>query len=77
MMQSLSQLSLTELCDKLSEFTARYSKSMLNGFTEKEFAELRALIEALQKEIARRKPGGMNSKEDSQKKFPPHQSAGA
>jgi hypothetical protein len=27
---------------------------MLNGFTEKEFAELRSLIEALQKEIARR-----------------------
>lgn len=55
MNQDFTKLSLTELFDKLSESTALYSKSMLNGLSEKEFAELRLLIETLQKEIAKRK----------------------
>ena len=69
---NLSQLSLNELYDKLSESTTLYTKSMLNGFSEKEFTELRALIESLQNEIAKRKAA-----DPSHNIFPPQQSASA
>ena len=75
MNHDFSQLNLVELCDKLSECTDLYSKSKLNSFSDMEFVELRALIEALQKEIAKRKPkkgGG----DDSSFLFPPKQSKG-
>jgi hypothetical protein len=76
MNQDFSQLNLIELCDKLSECTELYSKSMMKGFSDKEFFELRALIEALQKEIARRKPA-KGGDDDSSFLFPPQQSASA
>ncbi len=75
MNKNLSQLSLTELHDKLSECTALYSKSMLNGFSEKEFSELRTLIEDLQKEIAERKTSANSAK--ALNTIPPPQSASA
>ena len=77
MNHDFSQLNLIELCDKLAECTDLYSKSKLNvnGFSDKEFVELKALIKALQKEIAKRKStkgGG----DDSNYLFPPQQSTG-
>jgi hypothetical protein len=74
MNDDLSTLNLVELYDKLSECTSSYSKSMLNGLPEKEFKELRSLIESLQKEIAKRKKDSTN---DSHTLFPPHHSASA
>ena len=76
MNQDLSKLSLNELYDKLSESTALYSKSRKNGFSEMEFAELRAFIEALQKEIEKQKKAKPGD-DDSRFLFPPQQSASA
>ena len=77
MNEGFSQLSLTELYDKLSECTVLYSKSMKNGFSEKEFTELKLLIERLQKEIAHRRSTGGSGGDDSTFLFPPPQSASA
>jgi hypothetical protein len=66
-----SQLSLTELCDKLSELTATYSKSMLNGFSEKEFTELRSMIEGIQMEISKRKSAVTSRQSTESTKSPP------
>ena len=71
MKHDFSQLSLSELCDKLSENTALYSKSRLKSYSEKEFTELRALIEALQMEIAKRRPS-KGGGDDSAYICPPH-----
>ena len=76
MNNDFSSLSLSELYDKLSEFTITYSKSMLNGFSEKEFAALRSQIEAIQKEIAKRKDADPKSI-DGNSFYPPPQSANA
>ena len=76
MNNEFSSLSLNELYDKLSEFTITYSKSMLNGFSEKEFATLRSQIEAIQKEIAKRKDADSKSI-DGNSFYPPPQSANA
>jgi len=73
-MNDLSTLSLNELYDKLSEFTTLYSKSMLNGFSEKEFGQLRAQIEEIQREIAKRKASTSKSS-GGRSSFPPQQSA--
>jgi hypothetical protein len=66
-----SQLSLTELYDKLSELTATYSKSMLNGFSEKEFTELRSMIETIQMEISKRKSAITSRQSTESTKSPP------
>ena len=76
MNQDLSKLSLNELCDKLSESTALYSTSRKHGFSEKEFSELKAFIDALQKEIAKHKKAKRGD-DDSSYLFPPQQSASA
>jgi hypothetical protein len=77
MNHDLSTLSLVELYDNLSECTSTYSKAMLNGLPDKEFKELRSLIEALQTEIAKRKKDSSDSFDDSQTLYPPHHSASA
>ena len=77
MNQDLSQLNLTELHDRLSDFTAEYSKSMLNGLTEKEFRALQAQIEQLQKEIAERKKDSSSPGNNTTDMFPPPKSATA
>jgi len=69
MNQDLSKLSLNELCDKLSESTALYSTARKNGFSEKEFVELKAFIDALQKEIAKHKKAKRGD-DDSSYLFP-------
>jgi len=76
MNQDLSKLSLNELCDKLSESTALYSKSRKHGFSEKEFTELKSFIERLQKEIAQQKKA-KHGDDDSSFLFPPQQPASA
>ena len=75
MNHDFSQLSLSELCDKLSECTSVYSKSRRNAIPEKEFTELMDLMDALQKEIAKRK--STRGDDDPPYLFPPHQSASA
>jgi hypothetical protein len=65
MNNDFSSLSLNELYDKLSELTITYSKSMLNGLSEKEFASLRSGIEEIQKEIAKRKDADSKSIDSS------------
>jgi hypothetical protein len=76
MNHDFSRLNLTELYDQLSECTALYSRSMLNGFSEKEFAELRSLIEALQNEIEKRR-STKSANDDSTHLHPPQQPANA
>jgi hypothetical protein len=76
MNKDFSSLSLNELYDQLSEFTITYSKSMLNGFSEKEFAALRSQIEAIQNEIAKRKDAESKSI-DGNSLYPPSSSATA
>ena len=77
MNQDLSNLNLTELHDRLSDFTTQYSKSMLNGLSEKDFKYLRTQIEQLQKEIAKRKKESLSQADNSKNHFPPQQSATA
>ena len=55
MNEKLTDLTLSDLFDKLSEFTAVYSKMMLNGASADECADLQLLIQVLQQEISRRK----------------------
>jgi len=77
MNQDLTNLSLTELHDRLSDYTAQYSKSMLNGLSENDFKSLRAQIEQLQKEIAKRKKDSSSQADNTRNMFPPQQSATA
>jgi len=57
MNEKLTQLTLTELVDKLSDCTAKFSKWPLDGSSPHHLLELRKIIEELQKEIAKRKAG--------------------
>ncbi len=77
MNQDLTNLNLTELHDRLSDYTAQYSKSMLNGLSEKDFKSLRMQIEQLQKEIAKRKKQSSSQTDNTRDIFPPQQSATA
>ena len=55
MNEKLTDLTLSDLLDKLSEYTAVYSKMMLNGASADRCADLQLLIQVLQQEISRRK----------------------
>jgi hypothetical protein len=55
MNEIFSKLSLNDLVDKLSECTAKYSKSPWDGANQEQFSELKTIIEELQKEIRKRR----------------------
>ena len=60
-MEQFKNLSLSQLIDKLSEYTARYSQIRTEGGLKKEFEECRLSIDYLASEIELKKKNPSNN----------------
>ena len=60
-MEHFKNLSLPDLVDKLSEYTARYSQIRTEGGLKKEFEECRLAVDYLTSEIELRKKAPLNN----------------
>jgi hypothetical protein len=60
-MEQFKNLSLSQLVDKLSEYTAKYSQIRTEGGLKKEFEECRLFIDYLTNEIELRKKTPTNN----------------